>query len=546
MPATFSKDSLVKAARVLAMAITVAAVGLHVVSLTHAGGLWRDETGMANIARLPSAGEILQGLMHDHCPMVFPEALKAWTALGLAPDDFGLRVFGFCVGLFLLASFWAAGRMMGRGLPLLALSLVALNPVVIRYGDAMRGYGLGTAIIILTMGLIWRFIEKPGLGRGLIAVVAAVLSVQSLYQNAFFLLAICTGGMVVCLRQRRVTTVLGLLGIGFVAALSLLPYVNPIRQSQNWYVVNRLPVSEAGAFHNLHQLIGPLFVVWLVVVILAAIFGLGWIFTRAQPDATAPQPDLPLFAGIALVLGAIGFGTFIKLSGLPTQVWYYIPLLCFTVVCCDLIFPRVRPAMLSCVLIVVLIALALSPAGYYTLRIRQTNGDLLAVQVATLATADDLIIVHPWYNGLTFARYYHGPAKWTTLPPIADYRYHRYDLIKEQLATPNAIAPVLDQVAATLRAGHRVWIAGSIPTWSPDSPVPDDPPVAPNLPTRWLDAPYSWAWGNELGCFIVQHSTNYALVMNPSTNAIPINPLEKMALAVSTGWRTNSAGPAQK
>ncbi|MBW8863794.1 MAG: hypothetical protein JF609_02520 [Verrucomicrobia bacterium] len=165
MPATFSKDSLAKACRALAIAITVAVVALHVVSLTHAGGLWRDEVGLVNIAKLPSAGEILQGLMHDHCPMVFPVLLKTWTALGLAPDDFGIRVFGFCVGLFLLASFWAASRMMGKGLPLLALALVALNPVVIRYGDSMRGYGLGTAIIIVTMGLIWRFIEKPGLGR---------------------------------------------------------------------------------------------------------------------------------------------------------------------------------------------------------------------------------------------------------------------------------------------------------------------------------------------------------------------------------------------
>jgi len=66
----------------------------------------------------------------------------------------------------------------------------------------MRGYGLGTAIIILTMGLIWRFIEKPGLLRGL-SRWWRVLSVQSLYQNAFFLFAICVGGMVVCLRQRR-------------------------------------------------------------------------------------------------------------------------------------------------------------------------------------------------------------------------------------------------------------------------------------------------------------------------------------------------------
>jgi len=86
MPTTFSKDSLAKACRVMAIGITMVAVFLHVVSLTHAGGIWRDEVGMVNIAKLPSAGEILQGLMHDHCPMVFPVVLKTWTALGLAPE----------------------------------------------------------------------------------------------------------------------------------------------------------------------------------------------------------------------------------------------------------------------------------------------------------------------------------------------------------------------------------------------------------------------------------------------------------------------------
>ena len=81
---------------------------------------------------------------------------------------------------------WVASRTMDQGLPLLSLAFAGLNFTVIRYGDSIRAYGLATVFILLTMSLIWRFIEAPTMRRGLLAGMAAVLSVQTLYQNAFF------------------------------------------------------------------------------------------------------------------------------------------------------------------------------------------------------------------------------------------------------------------------------------------------------------------------------------------------------------------------
>jgi hypothetical protein len=37
---------------------TLAAIGLHVIYLTHAGGLWRDETNSIHIATSATAGEV--------------------------------------------------------------------------------------------------------------------------------------------------------------------------------------------------------------------------------------------------------------------------------------------------------------------------------------------------------------------------------------------------------------------------------------------------------------------------------------------------------
>jgi len=545
MTAFFSSPILRKASWMVALSLTLAAILLHFFSFTVVGGLWRDEIAIANIAKLPSWVETFRTLPHDHCPIVFPAVVRIWTASGLAQTDTGLRVLGLGIGLFLLASFWAASRMMGREPPLLFLSLVAVNPVVIRYGDSIRGYALGIAFMVLAMGLIWRFIETPDVRHGLLAGMGAVVSVQTLYQNAFFLLAICVAGAVVCLRRRQPAKAAGVLTFGFVAALSLVPYVQPVLQAQGWWIVSQSGTSLTIVWHHLSQIAGIFLGVWVAAVAFAVIFGISSAIRGRQTEKTGDGSDLPLFGGVALVLGLAGFWVFLKLTGLPTQVWYYIPGLCFALACCDAIVPRVYPAAGAGVLAIALVALIISPSAYAALQFRQTNGDLVAATIAKNADANDLIIVHPWYFGLTYGYYYRGAAKWTTLPPLADYRFHRYDLVKEQLAMTNVIVPVLAEVETVLRSGHRIWLVGEISAPEPGEPVPQDLPVAPNGPLGWSDHPYSEAWGKELGYFLVQHITNATLFVNLSTNAIPINPMERMTLVVASGWQvsrpTNSA-----
>lgn len=543
MTAFLSHPRWRKACWLTALALTGSAVLLHLFSLTQAGGLWRDEIAVVGIARLSSWAEMFRGLPHDHCPVVFPAVVRIWTALGLARTDTGLRMLGLGVGLFLLASFWAANRMMGKGLPLLSLSLVAVNPVVIRYGDSIRAYALGIAFIVLTMGLIWRFIEAPGVGRGLLAGAAAVASVQTLYQNAFFLLAIGSGGLVVAFRRRRPFTALGILAVGGVAAFSLLPYVNLIRQSQSWWLVNQSGTNLEITLDRLSRMAGPFLMIWLAVMVLAAILGMSRAVRVPKQDRGRDGEDLPLFGSIALVLGVAGFGVFIQLTGLLTQVWYYIPVLCFTMVCCDVIMSRLPPVagIGALALAAVTLAVSIAPSAYAALRWRQTNGDLVAAQVARDAGANDLVIVHPWYYGLTYGFYYRGAARWTTLPPLADYGFHRYDLLKEKLAATNAIVPVLERVETTLRSGNRVWIVGRLPARPADDAAPVNPPPAPYGPRGWSDQPYSEAWGLELRYLLDQHVTNALMVVDPATNSIPVNPLERMTLIVTRGWKVSTA-----
>jgi hypothetical protein len=524
---------------IIAVFISLAAIWLHFIFLTHAGGLWRDEVAITNISRLPTLGQLWQALPHDHCPIVFPVLVRLWSRLGLGATDAGLRILGLGFGLFLLTTFWIASRMMGKGLPLLSVALAGLNFTMIRYGDSVRAYGLATACLLLTMALIWRFIEAPNPRRGLMAGLAAVLSVQVLYQNAFFLLAIGTAGAVVCLRRSQHRSALTILSIGTVAALSLLPYLSPIYHAQSWWIVNKTGIDWGIFFNRILSATGILAGVWLVLPIIAVLFGTGYTLVNIPRKETDIRQDLPLFASIALVVGLAGFAIFIKLTSLPTQSWYYIPAMGFTVVCCDAILPRIHRVVHLAVLMVAVIAGSLAfSSAFSSLKWRQTNGDLVAAWASQKASPNDLIIVHPWYYGITFAHDYRGATPWTTLPPLADYRFHRYDLFKAAMQKTNAIEPVLEKVKTTLSSGHQVWLVGRIPMPQSEAPPVDLPP-APYSPYGWDDEPYSYAWGTQLSYLLIHHITNAASLIDTSTNFT--NPLENMALVRTSGWRS----PAQ-
>jgi hypothetical protein len=106
---------------VAAILMTIAAVWLHFWSFAHAGGLWRDEVSTANIALLPTLGQVWEALPHDSYPVVFPVLVRLWGTAGIGATDVGFRLLGLVCGLLLLASFWVASRTMDKGLPLLSL-----------------------------------------------------------------------------------------------------------------------------------------------------------------------------------------------------------------------------------------------------------------------------------------------------------------------------------------------------------------------------------------------------------------------------------------
>jgi hypothetical protein len=521
---------------IIAALVTLSATYLHVLFFLSAGGLWRDEAGLVHLALLPSVSEVWQNLPHDSCAILTPLVVRAWSAAGLGNTDLGLRVLGLLVGLFLLVAFWFASWMMRNGAPLLAVTLAGLNVTVIRAGDSLRAYGLSSALGVLTLVLIWRLACRPSLAVFSCAVAVAVLSVQSLYQDALFVFAACCGGFVLCAVERRWRDTLPVLAVGAAAAVSLLLCVPLIIRAKNWLITARPGFRFLHGWEEFSLAAGsPLTVftwVWVALwigAVATTVCILFWRRDRLPDSARGPI----LFAGSSLVLAAAGFAFFLKLAALPTQPWYYVPLMTFSVVCLDVIFLAAwrwaRPAAM------VLAVVTISTTFVFALPsviCRQTNVDFIAAHLSTQVAPNDYVIVHPWHCGVAFQRYYKGAAPWTTLPPLEDHGVHRVDLLTAKMQTKDPIAPVIDRISSTLQSGNRVWLVGNIPF--SQEPLPEILP-APNNPWGWSDPPYSLHWGVQVTQFLSAHCRRSAVAIAPSTNCV--NPLENLPVIVVTGWK---------
>ena len=492
---------------IIAALVTLCAVYLHVLFFLNAGGLWRDEVDLVHLSLLPSLSEVWQKLPHDSCPILMHLVVRAWSAVGFGNTDASLRVLGLYVGLFLLVAFWLASWTMRKGAPLLAVTLAGLNVTIIRTGDSLRGYGLGSVLAVLTLAVIWRLSWRPNAAAFCGATVLAVLSVHSLYQNAFLLFAACCGGFVVCAVEQRWRDTLPIFAVGVAAAMSLLPYI-PLIAGAHWYAMYKVGYGFSYGWMQLSTATGyPLTIFTLVWVALwigllaAAIFVL---FSRRDsvPDHVR---SLILFAGTSLLLGTAGYALFLKLSEYPPHPWHYVPLMTFSVVCLDAVLFTVsgwaRPAAM------IVAATAISTTFLFELsavKCRMTNVDLVAAALSSGVAPKDYVIVHPWYCGVTFERYYKGTASWTTLPPLEDYTLQRWDLFQAKMETKDPIAPVVQRIVSTLQSGNRVWFVGN--------------------PS-----------GAKVSQFLSAHSQHSAVVVDPSTNCV--NPFENLPVFVATGWK---------
>jgi hypothetical protein len=536
----------------ICLAATLAGAGLQSVYFTHAGALWRDEAGGVQLATLPAFSETWRMLAHDGFPVFFPALVRVWSALGFGASDAGLRVLGLLIGFGLLGAIWLNARIMGIRLPFISLGLLVANATVATWGDSLRAYGCGSLFILMTLGLVWKLVQTPGRTSFLLAALAAVLSVQTLFQNAFLVLAACIAGGVVCARHRQWETAGLVFGVGLAAGASLIPYIPLIIESQSWWILQKVGFDFAVIWNYMTLAGGSLMDwplgIWLGLIPLALGAGLAALLQRTKSTGIGRE-DLPLFGASALVAGIAGFLVFLRISELGTNPWYYIPLMVFAALAMDAALTdwfhrfRIWPA----TFLVCMICL-MSPATWQLAKCRQTNIDLITAELQNRAEPGDFIVVNPWQCGITFERYYKGRTPWTTLPAIGNHRFHRYDLLKEKMREIHPIKPELERAAKTLASGHTLWLViMQAPDAIPAQTEPSDPPTAPipNVQLSWWEGHFTSVWKDQLEYFVAAHAELKEYI--PVKPEIPVNSYENLSLVRATGWHEKAEtqpGPA--
>lgn len=532
-----------------AILLTLLIAGFHFYFLLHAGGFWRDEVNLLNVANHHSLAEMTR----DSFPVLMPLLVKTACALGLESDDIYLRLLGTVIGLGSVAALWLAAWTARRSPPLASLALFGLNSTVISFGDSLRPYGLGSLLIALTLAAAWWFLKKTSWPRAAVVAALAVLSVQALYHNAVLIAAIGLGAAVVCARRKDWLAALKILTAGAAAAVSLLPYVPNFVGGKDSNAVLRTGIIWPRFFGDLTTDLGfpwrQYVFVWgllaLLAVVCAALALRRNVPAGDQPAAALPPGEVNLFAGTTLLLAGGGFLFFLWLTEMPGQPWYFLPIMVLAAMCFDAVVSTL-PCWTRCVLLAGMIATVVIavPVVRRDLDYRFTNIDTWSHGLTAEASREDFILVVPWFCGITFDHYFKNATPWDTIPPLTDHSTHRYDLVRAAIQQTNVMQRVLEKIAATLQSGHRVWLlapVGALKIPAPETPPPADLPPAPLPVSGWADEPYAVVWSSQAMQFLSSHGRSFGVVNNP--NASP-HIAENMELFRAEGWKNSSAPEA--
>ena len=519
-----------------ALLLCLLASGLHLALCLRGYPLWRDEANAVQLATLPSFAETWKYLPFDSIPLGFHGLLRAWCAV-LPGTDGSLRFLGLLIGLGLLGACWLCVRTVGGGLPLLSLLFLGLNPLFIRYGDSLRAYGLGTLLALLTFAAVWRVVQDPRPGRVALAALVGVLSVNSLFYNAVLLLAVCLAGAGVALGERRWKKAAVLLALGLPAALSLLTYQTMFREQHRWGFLFAFSVTPRVVYEKTWDFLAASDPLVACAWVLAAVGLVGcgaWLLRRDRAAG---------FAAGVLVIGIVTYGTFLQVLHYYPQPWYFVALLGLATVCLDVLCHRLllvltapRADLVRALRLVLIFALGVLTLGQTAqdLRLRPTNIDQVAAVVQRRAAPGDLIVHLRWECAISFGRYYHGPTPQVTLPPIADHRFHRCDLVLAQMMDSRAVGPVKERIAVTLQAGGRIWVVGTpYPLAAGQRPL-DIAPIDRDPQGQSTPGIYYAMWNEQVTAFLVRHAVRAEALPLPA--AEPVAEYEHLSLSVVSGW----------
>jgi hypothetical protein len=517
---------------VVAACLSLTVLVLLFVRATHAGPLWRDECGALHLAQLSSFAEIARNFQHEAFPLLFPTALRVYSHI-FGTSDVALRFFGFAVGVGLVAATWFV--MPRKEKPLLQLGLVGLNTTFLIWGTTVRGYGLGSVLVLMTLGLAVRALRQPTLLNLLITLCAAIASAHCLLHNLMLIAAMSVAAMFALWTSGRGKDALIVCGAALGCALTMLPYA-PGYLGADWRMVLRVPIGLVWLWQQFLVAMGepwwlmrPL---WLGAAILLLVGAM--VQFRSSEQCQSKDAAVVSFLFYFCLIALITYFGFLRSLSYTTHSWYYLALITALAGAIDLFVVFTGGKWLRITrLIIAATAYCAIPIGVVgAITQRQSNIDNVARKLND-AKAGDLIVVNPWFLALSFNRYYHGTVPWLTAPKISETRFHRFDLVKSKMSEPEPLADVDEEVRKTLVSGHRVWLAGGALVL-PDGRIPVKLKPAPDPEFGWNTDAYTTAWSQQIGAFFQAHSLSAAVMLTPENQ---VNSYENIPLWVAEGWR---------
>jgi len=524
----------------LAILITLILIIFHLIFFLHAGPLWRDEISSLALATKSSFGEFWRFLPFDPFPATYFLLLRSWHAIGLGGSDFGLRGLGFVIGVSLIGAFWFSCYSIDKSPPLWPLALFALNPLTLEAGDTLRPYGFGLIWVVLTFGLIWKMTFSEIRKRtAAFAFVAAVLSMQSLFTNAFILLAIGTSAILLLFLAKEWGKLMLIIAIGLFAALTLLPYLAIIRATGEWSKIiankNELTSVLAVARDAIAEPGIAAYWTWLAL-------GVGLIGSclLAFSSRLAAILDLKrkgvMFAGATTFIAVVATIVFLCAAQYLVFPRYFLPAMGVAVLSMHVFWGalpnRIATRAVSLILATFIAVLSV-PSLYARANMRMTNCDKIAIAVEQRASPEDLIIVTSFFYGVSFQRYYHGQASWMAVPQVADFSLHRWDLLREAMARPDPMPDLLSRAEAVLRNGHKLFLVGKL--GPPPAEQPESFPPAPQTEFGWRIDPYLAQWKSELTYWVEHHAMHGNELSIDDLQSV--NRFERLGAFEVSGWR---------
>ena len=524
---------------VAALLLSAIVIFLVVYRTFHAGPLWRDECDALNLARMPTFSGIFHNFQFTAFPLLFPLTVRAYTSL-FGTSDIALRCFGLAVGIFFLGVAWFQARTCGtnRGIALVLPALIGLNSNFLFAGLWLRGYGLGSVLIIVAFGSTAIFLLQPGRSRFLAMFVCYLAAMHCLYFNGVLVPTIVLAAAGVLFVRREWKWMSLLLAGAAVCGLTYLPYIwstyagtttwaDVLRMQVSWSLLLRQFLAACGG----PQLIGAIF--WRSIVVICFVGG-AFRLSAVRTTNQSRERDMLLFGLLTIPVSIVVYCGFLgALSTGPAQR-YFLALVCLIAAATAHIAANINGRYWTPWGRFFLIALAIGSvplAPWEKIHQRNSNMDAVAQRLDQEALPDELIVVNQAALGISFNRYYHGKTRWMTLPAIEDHKFHRYDLLRRKMTEFFPLDDVEQNTAAILKSGKRVWIVGSVGQPGDEqlilTPAPD-----PKYGWQWTE--YARAWTGQFRAFLQKHALRVQPVIRSSKG---VSEWENPQLIICEGWK---------